>query len=140
MRAFSLVILLFTLAMSGPVHAGPSPVPARRLALTRNLDFQGTDIAAIFNTTESACERTCLADSACRAFTYNTRANACFTKSAITRSKIYKGAISGRVMETDPALLAAVPQRAAELGFLVRQDFAAARAQALRLADDYVTN
>ena len=69
-------------------------VPDHRYVYSQDVDFYGADLTNLFDTTQDACERACTAQSDCVAFTYNTRSNACFPKSAITDRKPYQGARS----------------------------------------------
>ena len=68
-----------------------------------------------------------MADRQCRAYTFNTRENACFLKSAVAQRQGYKGALSARILDTDPRVLAQALARAAELDFLDDNDLRAAR-------------
>ena len=129
--------LAFLLLLAGPAlaqDAGRDPVPDRRLVVTRDVDFYGADLQALFDTTLEACQAACLNNSACRAFTFNSRSNACFPKSTISDRQPYEGAISAQVLPTDPDTLSLAPARAADLGFLERGDLVAARNEAEALA------
>ncbi|MEM9582230.1 MAG: alpha-2-macroglobulin family protein [Pseudomonadota bacterium] len=105
-------------------------IPDRRLAIERNVDYYGGDLTNIFDTTLEACERACLADANCKAFTFNTRSNACFPKSNVEKSEPYEGAISGRVFTASQGDLARAEARAAELAFLPERDLRDAFRQA----------
>ena len=72
-------------------------VPDRRLVLTENTDFSGSDLQSIFDTTLESCEAACLADTRCMAFTFNTHANSCFLKSGVSDQVAFAGAYSGWV-------------------------------------------
>ncbi len=113
-------------------------LPERRAVMTEGVDFPGGDLAPLFDVGFETCEATCLADTACRAFTYNRRSSACFPKSAAGTSTPYQGAISGRIVATDPAALAGAGPRAAELSFLRPEDFDAALAQARGLGAEHI--
>lgn len=102
-------------------------VPEERFVFTRNIDFYGADLGKLFDTTLAACERACAAQSTCVAFTFNTRSNACFPKSAITDQKFYDGAMSARRVRADFALLGGAESRASDLAFLEPADLSAAR-------------
>ena len=93
-------------------------VPDRHVVTSRDVDFTGNDLRSIFDTTFDACQAACLNDAQCTAFTFNQRSNACFPKSGVDAVAAYRGAISGRLMDTDPAILAVAAVRAADLGFL----------------------
>jgi uncharacterized protein YfaS (alpha-2-macroglobulin family) len=114
-------------------------VPDRRIVLHRDVDFYGSDLQSIFDTTLEACESACLTRGECRAFTFNTRNGSCFLKSDVTEEAEYAGAFSGRIVAEDPAVLAAAPDRAADLrGFLSEADLDAAAERARGLPNDFV--
>ncbi|WP_299304979.1 alpha-2-macroglobulin family protein [uncultured Litoreibacter sp.] len=115
-------------------------IPDRRLSLTRNVDFYGGDLTNIFDTTLGACQRACLADDNCKAFTFNEKSNACFPKSNVERTEPYEGAISARVLEASSEAVARADARGADLAFLPERDLIAAVEQALKLSDLYVAN
>ena len=52
-------------------------IPAKRLVLSENTDLPGSDITSIFDTTLDACQRACLSNKACEAFTFNTHNGSC---------------------------------------------------------------
>jgi hypothetical protein len=101
--------------------------------VTRDTDFYGADIQAIFDTSYAACRNACLADADCAAFTFNTRSDSCFTKSSVLDRQAYAGALSGEVIDAAPGALAAAEAAQARLGFLLPADFEAARATAEEL-------
>jgi len=116
-----LVLALAALSCASLANAqdiAPSPVPDRHVAISRDVDFPGGDLAALFDTTLDACEAVCLADARCMAFTYNQRSGSCFPKSGADGVAPYQGAISGRIIAADPQVVAQVPARAGELSFL----------------------
>jgi len=102
--------------------AAQSPVPERRQVITQDVDFYGSDLQALFDTTREACETACLGNPACAAYTFNSRSNACFPKSEVTERTPYNGAISGEIFVTNSAVLANAQTRRAELGFLGEGD------------------
>ena len=116
-----------------------SPVPERRLSLTRDLDFFGADLKNIFDTTLESCQRICLSDSDCAGFTFNTRSNACFPKREVNETSAFEGAISGRVLATSAQVLAQAEQRQDELEFLTETDFAQAHDLAVQLPNMHVS-
>ncbi|MCR8825333.1 alpha-2-macroglobulin family protein [Pseudosulfitobacter koreensis] len=102
-------------------------VPDHRYVYSRDVDFYGADLTPLFDTTQSACTNACDANGACVAFTYNSRSNACFPKSAVTDRTPYAGAFSAERVATDPAVLAQQAQRVEDLKFLGQNDLEAAR-------------
>ncbi|MFX0543575.1 alpha-2-macroglobulin family protein [Roseovarius sp. S4756] len=127
----ALFALLFIGIASGA--AAQSAIPERRAIITQNVDFYGADLTAIFDTTYEACQNACLGTPDCRAFTYNSKSNACFPKSAISNEQPFEGAISGRVVATNPAVLAEAEARAGDLAFLGGGAIADARQQAEKI-------
>ncbi|MBP6737992.1 MAG: hypothetical protein KA139_11185, partial [Rhodobacteraceae bacterium] len=126
--------------------AGPGPaladdlIPDRRLVLSENTDLPGGDLTSIFDTTLEACERACLTNRACTAFTFNTRNGSCFPKSGAGGPATYQGAYSGTVIEGGAAAEALAVKRAAELTFVGSWEFPGFTAQATNLANAHVTN
>ncbi|WP_323781111.1 alpha-2-macroglobulin family protein [Thalassovita sp.] len=108
-------------------------VPERRFVLTRDVDFYGSDLQALFDTNYDACERLCLSDPNCKAFTFNQRSNACFPKSDISDRQPYEGAWSGEIFENPTRLIEAAATRAAAAPFLGPNDIEAARNQAQKI-------
>ncbi len=129
--------VLFLSLMFGQAAIADSFIPDRRLAITRNVDFYGGDLTNIFDTTRQACERACLADRNCQAFTFNERSNACFPKSNVEKSEPYEGAISGRVFDTPQDVKIRAETRAQDLNFLPERDLRAAFEQASGLSNTY---
>ncbi|MGR3636908.1 MAG: alpha-2-macroglobulin family protein [Shimia sp.] len=111
--------------------AQQSYVPDRRIVVSRDLDFYGSDLQNLFDTTYEACVTACLSDSNCAAFTFNSRSNACFPKSAISDKEPYEGALSAEVLTTTANAQKLGQTRAAEIGFLGSSDLR--RAQDLAL-------
>src|SRR3712207_7590572 len=102
------------LVLASPVLAQDATsdgVPDRRVAISRDVDFYGSDLSQLFDVTLDACQATCLADSSCVAFTYNTAASSCFPKGGVGEVQPFAGGISGRVLDTDPAVLADAAQK-----------------------------
>lgn len=130
-------VVLALAALVLPLHA--QSVPERRVALSQNVDFPGGDLTPIFETDFATCRDACLADRACGAFTFNIRANACFPKTGAGEAVPYEGALSGRVFDTDPAILAQADARAADLDMLRPEDLAEARALARALPERHVS-
>ncbi|EAQ01663.1 PAN domain protein [Pseudooceanicola batsensis HTCC2597] len=125
-------ILRAMLVVSLPVLATPAaaqeePLPQSRMIVTMDQDFAGTDLSQMFDTTFEACRRACEEDDACTAFTFNTRANSCFPKSAVTGTASYRGARSARLLPIGEAERAAARDRADEIGFLGSAGIASAR-------------
>ncbi|WP_300514056.1 alpha-2-macroglobulin family protein, partial [Aliiroseovarius sp.] len=102
-----------------------------------DVDFPGGDLRSILDTTQMACETACLASRDCNAFTFNSRAGACFLKSEMAGSETYGGAFSARIATLSPGAVAMAGERAAELGFASARDLDLARRQAVDLPHEY---
>lgn len=114
-------------------------IPPRRSVVTLDADFPGGDIRSIFDTTFNACERACLANSACTAFTFNSRNGSCFLKNAPGAPQDYQGAQSAVIVSADPAVIAAAGERRRELAFIFDWDFEAALEQARTMGNRHTT-
>ena len=139
MLRFLLLIVTFSASLSGPIWA-QSPIPEKRLTVSRNVDFYGSDLTNIFDTTFKACARACLADDNCKAFTFNQRSNACFPKSDVSNTESYDGAISARVSLASDDALSRAQTRAADLNFLEPSDMLGALQEAETLAERFYAN
>ncbi|MBN2905337.1 MAG: alpha-2-macroglobulin family protein [Rhodobacteraceae bacterium] len=138
MRRF--VALVVLLLCAAPILAQTSPVPDRRIAISRDVDFPGNDLRTLLDVDFDGCARACLSDPDCRAFTFNGRSNSCFPKAGAGEAVPYQGALSAVVLATDPAVLAAAGQRAVDLGFLGQRDLEAARQEAEALGQRHYVN
>lgn len=114
------IVCLTTSAMS------QDTVPQSRFVVTPDVDFVGSDLANIFDTTNDACAAACANTNGCVAYTFNQRSNACFPKSSLTDVLPYEGAISARLYPTNAKVLGQADARTAELNFLSNGDLAAA--------------
>ncbi len=114
MMGWALCLWLGCVAAVGAQQA----VPDYRYVVTRDMDFLGSDLDALFDTDLDSCVRACNATAACTAFTFNSRSNACFPKRQITERAPYEGAISAIKVANDPAIVEQAQSRRAELGFL----------------------
>ncbi|WP_294224071.1 alpha-2-macroglobulin family protein [uncultured Shimia sp.] len=124
---FRFLLAAFLTVSSGSVFAEDTFVPDRRVVVSRDVDFYGSDLQNIFDTTYDACVRTCLANSECVAFTFNKKSNACFPKSAVSDRQPYEGALSAEVFDTPRGTHLLAEDRAAELSFLRETDFERAK-------------
>ncbi|WP_026187024.1 alpha-2-macroglobulin family protein [Ensifer sp. BR816] len=99
MRAFlALSTLLFTLLpLVTPVTAAE---PERKIEITSDADYFGFDLRTEQNVSLDECHSACIADGACKAFTYNPKVKWCFLKSDFNQLNTFKGAIAGKVVET----------------------------------------
>ncbi len=82
---------------------------SRNVVTTPNSDYFGFDLRSERNVTLDQCQTICIAESACKAFTYNPKAQWCFLKSDFNEIKPFEGAIAGKIVEvsTEPDIGAA---------------------------------
>ncbi|WP_319825366.1 alpha-2-macroglobulin family protein [Thalassovita sp.] len=130
MRRILIATVAAVLGMSNVVSA--QVVPDRRVVVTRDVDFYGSDLSSLFDTDYKGCLNLCLSDENCRAFTFNGRSNACFAKSSISDRKPYEGAWSAEVIAVPQVVKTRAAARAEEIGFAGPNDMA----RALRQAQD----
>ncbi len=119
-------------AQQGP--GSPAPIPERRLVPEKDVDFYGADLRALFDTSYDACRTACLSDTACTAFTFNARSNACFPKRAVERREAYQGAQSATVITETSDRLALARSRASDLAFLGTSTLGSAKSFAEEMA------
>ncbi|SFD65661.1 alpha-2-macroglobulin family protein [Roseivivax sediminis] len=130
-RILSFVLCL--IAATPALAQTQEPVPERRSVITRDVDFFGGDLQPLFDTTLEACERVCLNDTSCAAFTFNSRAGSCFPKTGISARQPYDGALSGLVLPAEPGVPERAAARADDLDMLRAEDLSQARAEAAAL-------
>ena len=126
-RLWCAIALLFSFSLIA--HADGA-LPDRRLVVTKDVDFYGSDLQALFDTTLGACQKTCLANQDCAAFTFNTRSNSCFPKSSVSDRQDYEGAVSATVINTSAGAMALGAARATDLFFMSARDLNDAKRQA----------
>ncbi len=92
--------------------------PNSTFSYEMDMDYAGGDLRSIFETSQSYCETACFTEQNCRAITYNTRSNACFLKDGSYQPAPFIGAISAKLIDTDPAKRAVANIRLKRLGYL----------------------
>ncbi|MFC3182817.1 alpha-2-macroglobulin family protein [Cypionkella sinensis] len=115
-------------------------IPAKRLSISENTDMPGGDISSIFDTTLEACQRACLTNKLCKAFTFNTRNGSCFPKSKVGEAAPFDGAYSGEVLESASGAQELAKTRRAELNFVQDWELGSITQQAAQLANTHTTN
>ncbi|MEO3385428.1 alpha-2-macroglobulin family protein [Mesorhizobium sp. CAU 1741] len=115
-RYFS--VIFFVLA---GIAAASAQDGLRSIETSPDGDYFGFDLRTERDVTLDQCTAVCLADTQCRAFTYNTRAQWCFLKSDFSVLKPFTGAVAGRVVDISgepdlgaPPPLAYVPDHVKE--------------------------
>ncbi|MBL4813034.1 MAG: alpha-2-macroglobulin family protein [Rhodobacteraceae bacterium] len=113
-----MIYLAIVFALSWSACLAEEWVPQRSAIVSQDIDYLGTDIQAIFDTTLPACQAACLDNGLCRAFTFNQRSDACFLKAEVLQTAPYEGAISAHITELSAITMLMSQQRAAEVSFL----------------------
>ncbi len=121
------IISIFALSLGALAQTA---VPEFRYITTRDADFYGSDLDALFDTDLKSCIRACSANQSCTAFTYNTRSDACFPKSGVNRQEPYQGAVSAQKAFTPEQTRILGNMRAEALTFLSQKDLNEAFQQA----------
>jgi alpha-2-macroglobulin len=130
-------LLAAGLSIGWAATIGAPGAPERRVLLTPGLDYFGGDYQTLKDVDLDACRDSCLDDSRCMAFTFNSKASWCFLKSSSSDARSFPDAVSGRVQIGEatlpPADLAAT--RSSELRFLPPGELDAARQLSARIAE-----
>lgn len=122
----ALFLSLSQLILAGPAGA-QNAVPEYRYLVSRDVDFFGADLDALFDTDLGSCVQACAVNSQCSAFTFNFRSSACFPKSGVTKRSEYQGALSAEKIATDPAIVRRASARVRAIEFLEPADIDRAR-------------
>jgi uncharacterized protein YfaS (alpha-2-macroglobulin family) len=138
-RVFSGVVAAVFICSVSPVVA-QDLIPAKRLAISDNTDLPGGDLASIFDTTLEACERACLTNKKCEAFTFNTRNGSCFPKANMGEATAFDGAYSGFVLKAADGAEDLAKMRRADLKFVQDWELTGITDQAAQLAGTHTTN
>lgn len=134
-RTISLVAAIGCAAFGLLAAAPAASVGERSVILTQDADYFGRDIETLKDVDLETCERSCLDDGACKAFTYNAHARWCFKKGDAGDLRAFVGAIAGRIVEPLPAAADLRKVRRTELGWLDSDDLDQARKLEGAIAD-----
>lgn len=140
MRALLAAFLALALGCGPAAAQDDGLIPEKRLTLSQGIDLPGGDLAQLFDTTLEACQKACLTNAACTAFTFNTRNNSCFPKQSPGSPSPFANAISGQILIADPALQRVASQGRTLLQFLSNGDISEARDVAAQLGNVHTTN
>ena len=118
LRVFLAVVGVGSLLSVPPQSAAGAQ---RQLLVIEGADYYGRDYETRKEVGLDECKAACLADTQCRAFTYNTNARWCFLKSSYRDLRPFGGAVSGRVADGGAGAAERRAARLAELGFMPRR-------------------
>lgn len=90
-----LSLLLSVLPLGQAATAAPVEQSIER---SEDSDYPGFDLRTVKNVGIDQCEKACLDDRTCRAFTYNVKAKWCFLKSDYGQINSFAGAVAGRLV------------------------------------------
>ncbi|MGA0541039.1 alpha-2-macroglobulin family protein [Neotabrizicola sp. VNH66] len=139
MRRFARAAAAALLFAIPTLAAGQDLIPQKRTIVTVDSDFPGGDISSIFDTTQDACERACLTNTRCEAYTFNTRNGSCFLKADPGQPTAFQGAQSAMVVAADPAAVMRAATRRPELTFVPDWDISSALDMAQTLGRTHTT-
>ncbi|MGV3550569.1 alpha-2-macroglobulin family protein [Rhizobium sp.] len=109
MRVFVRFFLLLSALMLSIATAHAEDV--RRIVTVKDADYFGFDLRTEQNVTLDQCQEICIGDKACKAFTYNTKAQWCFLKSDFNKMNPFLGAVAGKIVtEVAEADIGAAPK------------------------------
>ncbi|MFT6025413.1 MAG: hypothetical protein ACI9PY_003549 [Ascidiaceihabitans sp.] len=139
MNRFFCILTVLAMMISHAAFA-QSSLPKDRYIYSSGVDFYGSDLTPLFDTSQDACRRSCSAASSCVAFTFNTRSNSCFPKSAITDQTPYAGAVSAQKVVTPDGAIAVAEDRLERADFVTQADVKKARILARGIGERYALN
>ncbi|TRL37075.1 alpha-2-macroglobulin family protein [Rhizobium straminoryzae] len=96
-RRVWLGLSLFLAALT-PAESLMAQQAERRIEKTADADYPGFDLRTVKNLALDQCEKACVEDKSCRAFTYNVKAKWCFLKSDYSQQNSFAGAVAGRIV------------------------------------------
>lgn len=106
-RVARFVVILLAMLLLAPVASNAQT--GRSVVTTPDADYFGFDLRTERDVSLQECEAACIADSQCRAFTYNVRAQWCFLKSDHGPLNPFQGAVAGRIVEAGVADIGGPP-------------------------------
>lgn len=108
MRVFVRFFLLLSALLFSIATAHAEDV--RRIVTVKDADYFGFDLRTEQDVTLDKCQEICIGDKACKAFTYNTKAQWCFLKSDFNKMNPFPGAVAGKIVtEVAEADIGAAP-------------------------------
>ncbi|WP_083445335.1 alpha-2-macroglobulin family protein [Ruegeria sp. 6PALISEP08] len=119
---FISITYIFSLLILPAAVLAQDAMPEFRYITSRDTDYYGSDLDALFDTDLKSCIQACSATAQCTAFTYNTRSDACFPKSGVNRQETYQGALSAQKVQNSQQALTLGKTRAETLNALGSSD------------------
>ena len=104
-RILSAILTLVILAL--PAQAADQ---SRRIEISKDSDYFGFDLRTVQNQTLDQCQKSCIDDQRCKAFTYNAKAKWCFLKSDIGKLNSFVGSTAGKVVTANAEPQIAAPE------------------------------
>ncbi|CAN5268697.1 hypothetical protein BH10PSE9_BH10PSE9_10710 [soil metagenome] len=138
-RTANTFTVAFFVALAAMLAAPAADAADKRVIVTQNADYTGFDLRTVKNVDLPGCQTACLADTTCKAFTFNVKAGWCFLKSDFGVLASTQGATAGRVVASADLTPSLERQRIAELNFLQQDLLDEARAQIGSLKSRFTT-
>ncbi|MGF9695005.1 alpha-2-macroglobulin family protein [Rhizobium sp. 0TCS1.26] len=92
---FALSLLVAALVSGQPAGAQQTQ---RQIETVEESDYLGFDLRTVKNVPLAECEKACIDDRSCRAFTFNVKAKWCFLKSDYNTLNAFPGAVAGKIV------------------------------------------
>jgi uncharacterized protein YfaS (alpha-2-macroglobulin family) len=92
---FGLSLLVAALVSGPPAEAQQTQ---RQIETVEESDYLGFDLRTVKNVPLAECEKACIDDRSCRAFTFNVKARWCFLKSDYNTLNGFPGAVAGKIV------------------------------------------
>ncbi|MGN7295078.1 MG2 domain-containing protein [Rhizobium sp. SAFR-030] len=92
---FALSLLVAALVSGQPAGAQQTQ---RQIETVEESDYLGFDLRTVKNVPLAECEKACIDDRSCRAFTFNVKAKWCFLKSDYNTLNGFPGAVAGKIV------------------------------------------
>ena len=112
----SLAKTVIGLGLSFILGLSAAAAAERSVTLLKDSDLPGFDYAVTKGSTLDKCEKACIGDDLCGAFTFNTKTKWCFLKGQAGQPAEFKGATSGTIV-TSPSRAEILAARQSELPF-----------------------
>lgn len=138
-RFFMAFLAAVTTALPALAQDGPL-IPPLRMNIVPGIDLPGGDVAQLFDTTLAACQKACLTNRNCTAFTFNTRNNSCFPKQSPAAQSPFPNAVSGYVLRAASGAEAVAQRARKDLGFIHDYELANVREMAESLGNTHASN
>ncbi len=88
----------FFLILTATLTTAIAQEQSRRIELSQDSDYFGFDLRTEKDVTLDECQKICIDDNKCKAFTYNKKASWCFLKSDRGQLNTFAGSVAGKIV------------------------------------------